>query len=1161
MTRNRLIPLLLTFVCAASGLRAATVCNLKVEFEQTPLGIDAAQPRFSWQLKAAAQERGVRQTAYRIVVADETGQSVWDSGRRGSAQSANVSYAGKSLRPQTRYAWTVTSWTADGRQTEASSWFETGLMDSSIRAWHRAKWIGLPADRLPLYSQCLAVFRLGFTIQLDRESRSSQASFLFGANDPRLMSPYMNAYAVSSARDSSYISLELDTSPLDQGGETALNVRRKGYTPADTAAPVLLKRLTVPAGLINKTNRYSPLRFTVAVNLGVAEVCLETQESHSIGSVRLNPLGTGGDFAAWPVAADLGFQVSQGQKAALSAVEVRSFRSPANLIANVGELELKGVSDRLVTVNPSRGAQPMLRATFKASKPVAKARLYITARGVYDVYMNGCRVTEERLNPGFTQYNKTQLYQAYDVTRLLCQGENALGAVLGEGWWSGNMTYEGQNWNYFGDRQSLLAMLVITFDDGERRVLTSSPDTWRCYDGGPWVLGSLFQGEVYDARRCETVSGWTEGCFNDSAWMPASEVSTEGTTSRDGWGNGPAVADFSAMRLQGQYGPALRAVQELLAVSVKETCPGVYIYDMGQNFAGTPVIDFGHLRAGQRVTLRYAEVLYPPLPEYEEMKGMLMLENIRAAMATDVYIASGKGRERFAPRLTFHGYRYVEVSGTGAALPLECVRAEVISSIHELKAGYTASDSLLNRLWKNICWSARSNFFSVPTDCPQRNERLGWAGDISVFSPTATYIADAPQFLRRYLQAMRDVQHDDGRMPDIAPLGGGFGGFLWGSASITVPWECFRQYADTVMRREHYPAMKRYMDYVAAKYIDPRTGLIVQERQWGDLGDWLGLEDSRNDKPLLWECYYIYDLHLMSRMAEALGLHDDAARFARLRDERRRFFRAVFLDENGMTVASDFTPGRKGQPVDTQTSYALALATGAVDDEMRSKAAARLAETLRRSNRLDTGKTAPPYSLMTGFIGTAWISAALSDNGFTAEAYQLLLNTGYPSWLYPVTQGATTIWERLNSYTLKDGFGGNNRMNSFNHYSFGAVGSWLINHSLGIKRDERAAGFQRFTLQPEPDPTGKLTSAHGYYDSVYGRIESGWTRKEGGTEYRFTIPANTSATLLLPASSAKRITEGGRRLKRGTFSVQKSLFHDTIRLVLPSGTYCFAVKE
>ena len=486
----------------------------------------------------------------------------------------------------------------------------------------------------------------------------------------------------------------------------------------------------------------------------------------------------------------------------------------------------------------------------------------------------------------------------------------------------------------------------------------------------------------------------------------------------------------------------------------------------------------------------------------------------------------------------------------------------VLSSIDGLASKYETSNKKVNQLWHNIVWSTYANFFSIPTDCPQRNERLGWAGDISVFSRTVTYLADVPQFLRRYLCAMRDVQREDGRFPDVAPLGGGFGGLLWGSAGITVPWEVYQQYGDKSLLAEHYEAMCRYVDYVRTRNINPETGILEQEKVWGNLGDWLGPEDNKNDKTLMWEAYFLYDLDIMKKVAQILGKKEDAEKFGKLYDERKAFFNRTYIDpQTAKTISSGANGPEKGKLVDIQTSYVLPLSFGIVNPEWKEQFAANLAHTVQRENVADDGKTYPAYSLMTGFIGTAWINKALSDNGYDEVAYNLLQQTTYPSWLYSVEQGATTIWERLNSYTHVDGFGENNRMNSFNHYSFGAVGAWMYAYSLGIMRDENHPGFKHFVLCPKVDPTGKMTFARGYYDSLCGRIESAWEVKGGEVRYSFTVPANTSATLYLPAASMDSVTENGRALQAGKEGIKEVTYQDGMcKAELLSGTYHFVVK-
>lgn len=1142
----------LLLASSACAKQNTSITQMKVEYQTTPLALEEKCPRFSWQMVADANAKNCYQKAYAITVTDEQGKVIWNSGKVANSQSLNIRYAGMELLPQTKYCWQLTVWNQDDTPSTQKSWFETGLMANSLTddAWKGAKWIGMPENSNALYSQYLPVFKWAISMQLDKRSKSYQAAFLLGVNDPRLMDANKNIYHLQNAQNASYVKFELNTQGLDEKKEATLAVYRVGYAKNDKQ-DVPLKTFSLPASIINQANRYQSHRMEVAVNLGYTEIFMDGQ---SIGKMALNPIGQGGDFLAFPVLADVGLSVNKGQVASFSDAEVRAFRSPSNLITKVENLErtLDGrKAAQLLVVNPSKKSMPMLRTSFRIDKEVASARLYVTARGVYDAYMNGERINAEYLNPGSTQYNKTHVYQTYDVTSRLHMGLNAMGAVLGEGWWSGGLTFQGENWNYFGDRQSLLARLCIKYKDGTTQDVVTNPSAWQCYDDGPMLYGSLFQGEVYDASKEKETLGWAQPTYDAKNWKACVEIPLANHVSHDGWGTAMAPDDYSDFKLIAQRGNTINPVCELTAKSVKEIRKGVFIYDMGQNMVGVPYIKFSGLAPSTQVKMRYAEVLYPHLPEYAGDEGMVMMENIRAAMAQDIYVAKG-GNEVFSPRFTYHGYRYVEISGIEKPLPLEDVKGVVLSSIQQISSHYQTSNEKINRLWENVKWSSMGNFFSIPTDCPQRNERMGWAGDISVFSKTASYMTDASSFLRNYLQAMRDVQTPEGRFQDIAPVGGGFGGLLWGSAGITVPWECYQQYNDTTLLREHYSAMKQYIEYVRNHYMDAATGVIVQNHQWGDLGDWLGLEDERNDKSLLWECYYIYDLQLMQRMATILGHADDAAYYKKLRNERIDFFNATYIDAvSGKTIASSFDKKREGKRVDTQTSYVLPLAFDIVKPSLKTKFIENFKTTILRENHTDKGEVCPPYSLMTGFIGTAWISKALSDAGLDSLAYRLLRQETYPSWLYPVNQGATTVWERLNSYTKEKGFGGNNRMNSFNHYSFGAVVAWMYNYSLGIQRDEQAPGFQHFLLQPESDEARGLQHAEGFYDSMYGRIESKWERRDNKMIYEFVIPANTTATVSLPASSIKSVLLNGKSLQKK----QCKWVGNKIVFDLPSGRY------
>jgi alpha-L-rhamnosidase len=1130
------------------------ILNLKVDYANSPIGIDVESPVFSWQMKSLNNEIGCSQNAYQITVIDETGKECWNSGKVISGFSVHIKYHGQQLKATTRYNWQLVVWDESNTKHTAESYFETGLMDlyPGLKAWSGAKWIGGGDEDLVLYSQYLPVFKISFNLQLDSKSGSTKAGFIYGANDQRLLDKNKNVYGLENQRDSTYIKIELDASPLISNGQAVINVYRAGYSTNDKANLPIIKMM-VPEKLIDKNTIYDKHKVILTSVLGVTRIFIDSETNNNlIGEINLNPLGRGGDYIAFPVVGEVGFRVDEGQSASFSDLQISNYRAPSNILFSDYKtpIQISGKANgSMFLIDPGKKSMPMLRTTFTTSESiVSKARLYVTSRGIYDFYINGKRVGNDYFNPGLTQYDKTHLYQTFDVTDYIVNGKNAAGAVMAEGWWSGGSTYTGDYWNFFGDRQSLLAKLVITYSDGKQDVIVTDPANWKYYDNGPVIYGSFFQGEVYDATKDKAVNNWSTALYDDRDWKSSIEHNLQGHIAA-------SVKDYTNISLRGQIGESVTKVRELKAISFEEVRPGVFVYDMGQNFAGVPLISFTNLKPGRKIVMRYAEVKYPELPAYKKNSGMIMMENIRAAMAQDIYIAKG-GNEVFSPRFTYHGYRYVEITGIDKPLPIDSVRGVVLSSIESLVSKYETSNPKVNRLWENITWSALSNFLSIPTDCPQRNERLGWSGDLSVFSRTATFLCDATGFLRRHMIAMRDVQRNDGRFPDVAPLGVGFGETLWGSAGITVPWESYLQYGDKDLLESHYDAMKRYIDYLL-KDINPETGLFKENErgQWWALGDWLSLEDKKNEKTLFWEAYLIYDLEIMSKVASILGRNDDTAKFVGLRTARKDFFNKTYIDATtGKTVF-------KGRIIDTQTSYVLPLAFDIVEKSLSEKFLSSFLETINRENITDEKIVCPPYSLMTGFIGTAWIDKVLSDNNMPDAAYRLLQQTSFPSWLYPVDQGATTIWERLNSYTHIDGFGKNNSMNSFNHYSFGAVGAWMYNYSLGIDRDENSPGFKHFVLHPETDPTGEMKYAKGYYDCMYGRIESSWETKDGLCIYNFVIPANTSATIYLPAVKSDDLTVNGKTLTKAKGISDLKIGNGKVCFEAVSGVYIVRIKS
>ncbi len=990
-----------------------------------------------------------------------------------------------------------------------------------------AQWIG--SKNRMLSAHTMSVFQFSYTLQI--LPGSTKAGFLFGGNDPRLMDRNKNIQDAESGQDGNFIELRMDISGVPLGKPAKFSALRTGYTKDELDHEV--QCLEIPKELLSSANMNAPHRILVKAVYGEIDVFIDgvqlTKSASPFGGMgwNLNPIGAGGNFICFPLLSDIGIRMLPGEEAVFSDLEIRNIRKPESLLFSDfsgGEKFSGGGDGFLMLSDPSYGGMTMLRTRIHVKKPLKKACVRATARGIYELYFNDKKAGKDWFAPGLSQYNKTHYYQEYDVTDLLSQGENLWSAYLAEGWWSGAISYTGENWNFFGDRLSLIAVLTLEYEDGSTEVLTTNEQAWQASQDGPVVYGSLFQGEVEDLRK-STEAGWEAAVS-----IPLSEENAFIGEMRQGPFAPPEFINYDEVRFLPQEDRGVQVVEKLTARALTEPRPGVYIYDLGQNIAGVPEIEISG-RDGQMLTLRFAEILYPDMPEYAQNAGMLMLENIRGALAQDTIILR-EGLQTVCPHFTQHGFRYIEITGIPEPLPLESVCGLALSSA-DVSSEFCCSDPLLNRLYQNIVWSLRDNFISVPTDCPQRNERMGWSGDLSVFTPTAISMADCTELLKRQLQAIRDCQSSAGRFADIAPIGGGFGGILWGSVGITVPWELYKETQDLSILSEHFEPMCRYLRFLRSK-LDER-GIMAE----GPLGDWLGPENRNNEPAYLWQCYYVYDLDIIIRCAELLGMPAAKEEFLPDYESARKVLHEYYIDPvSGHTVftSEDTALGKVGMfgfppppakeklpkkgpggkyLMDTQTSYAVALALGVLYPEYRLPAAQHLKEAIERENTDDLHVTRPPYSLMTGFIGTAWILHALSENGLEREAFRLLCGREYPSWLYPVIQGATTIWERLDSFTLDRGFGGNNSMNSFNHYSFGAVGSWMLRRMLGFtgKYSEEAP-----VLAPTPDPDGVLRFAEGSMLIRGKRYRVRWEITDNATVYEVTIPAGETAVLQIPES-------------------------------------------
>ncbi len=719
---------------------------------------------------------------------------------------------------------------------------------------------------------------------------------------------------------------------------------------------------------------------------------------------------------------------------------------------------------------------PYLRKTFRLEKPPVRARLYVTALGLYEASINGQRVGDTVLTPGWTDYHVRVRYQTYDVTDLLRPGENALGAILGDGWYCGHIEWRDRQ--LYGDRPKLLAQLVITHPSGAQTIIASDASWRRAF--GPLTEADLIMGEQYDARL--EFPGWDAPGFDDARWQPVETF--------------PHPA---GLRLQAQYGPLIRKQGELSAVSmteIKEWNGSRYIFDLGQNMTGRARIRV-RARAGTVVRIRHAEALNPD--------GTLYTANLRTARAADYYTCRGDDDEIWQPRFTFHGFRYVELTGAIEPPDLSAVSGIVLHSDLPLTGEWECSDPLLNQLQRNILWSWKGNALDIPTDCPQRDERLGWTGDAQVFSRTSTFLTQSAAFWAKWLVDLEDSQSPEGNIPPTAPstnaIRTGDGGPAWADAAVIVPWNTYLAYGDRRILSERYGMMKRFVASLTAAAPDD-IRVHPARTDWGGFGDWLALDGSGRTeggtpKDLIGTAFYAHSARLLSQIAAVLGKSDDAETYAALFERVREAFQRRFVTPDG------FVSGR------TQTSYVLALAF----DLLPESAIPTALDWLERDIK-ERGE-----HLSTGFVGTSYLPFVLSRYGRADLAYALLFQKTWPSWLYAVTQGATTIWERWDGWTQDKGFQ-DPGMNSFNHYAYGAIGDWLYRAVAGIDTDSREPGYKRILLHPHPGPG--LTWARARLDSPYGPILSAWEIADGRFEWDVTIPPNTTALLTLPGERESR---------------------------------------
>ena len=994
--------------------RAAAPTNLRCEYQYNPVGIDTMTPRFSWQVNDARP--GAVQSAYQVVVGrdesfEDGSAAVWDSGVVQSDQSAHVEYAGPTLESRARYYWRVRTWDADGEASSFSEpcFWEMGLLDAAD--W-KAKWIGPADDFVREPAMTFGAWMWDPQAKGDKANSAFRKSFEVDRDA-------VDQIILKVAADNAY---ELDFNGQRVGWGNSFNVAQR-YD--------LKPRLRSGGNVIGikAWNEGGPMGLTVA------------------GVVVLN------DGSRIELSSGEGWKTMSDPPAGWQATDFDDNAwHDSVVVGNYGDDPWGKIGEQV----PPRESV-YVRKGFSLNRPVSRARAYVTGLGLYELHVNGRRVGDDIFTPGWTNYFKRIQYQTYDVTDLINNGDNAIGAILGNGWWSGGLGWEGSQ-QYSQGKLRFRLQLRLDYEDGTFETIVSDTD-WKSH-ASPILKNNYYDGEEYDARL--EVDGWDTPGFSDALWKPMVEV------------------DAPTDKLVAQQCPTIQVTQELAPAWISEPDKGVYILDFGQNASG-------RLRmrvtapAGTKIQLRFGELL--------DNNGRLYRDNYRTAKATDIYICRGGGEETWEPRFTYRGFRYCEVTGwpqENADQPhppsSDAFTMRVLHSAAPQTGTFECSDRLLNAIHRAVMWGQRSNLHSVPTDCPQRDERLGWMGDAQTFSPTACWNMNMHRFFRKYLYDVEDSRTDEGAVTDVAPaiVVGGAAKPGWGDAVCIIPWTVYNFYGDRRVLEENYDQMRGWVEYMRGK----SKGDLYEQSGYGD---WVPAYGIKSPSEPIGSAYYYWSTTLVADAARVLGKDDDAKQYRELAGRIRDAFNAKHLN----LETNQYTGG-------TQTANILPLWFGMTPDDRRDAVMANIRSDIE----------ARGDHVTTGFLGTAYIMPLLSRHGLDEVAYRLAAQTSQPSLGYMVLNGATTIWERWDSD--KQG----PSMNSRNHFAFGCGVQWFYETIAGINYDPEQPGFKRIIIRPRI--LGDLTWARGEYMSLYGMIRSEWRLNDDALELTVRIPANTSAEVHVP---------------------------------------------
>ncbi|MCB8965956.1 MAG: family 78 glycoside hydrolase catalytic domain [Ardenticatenaceae bacterium] len=1072
----------------AVSTSSLSATRLRCEALTNPLAVTHPRPRLSWIVQA--NERNQWQSAYQILAASrpellaQNQGDLWDSGKIASNETINIEYDGRPLAPTQRCWWKVCVWDGADR---ASEWSETAVFAQAISPtdW-QSDWIGLDQTRdleLPP-----APFEGATWIWLNHSKASQTAGIFVGMltlPDDAVIADSQMAIAVSGRYRffwgmEQYVVSEDERASWQRPYIRHMNER---LHPGNNYFLLVAEQVgDQPPGVLFK--------ITVQTEDGQIYTLVSDKTWQASDDIPEQLPANGNK---WPP--EIWYTPDRSREWPTCQVVAQYGAEPWGI--------LYGTENHLPP-------PAYLRGNFTIAKPIRQATLYATALGAYDLHLNGQCVNRSYFDPGWSDYNIRLYFRAFDVTSMLQIGENALGAVLADGWYSGYIGwYHGRD--TYGKHPRFRSQIHIEYEDGTTEIIGTHAN-WKVAVG-PIKEADMLMGEVYDAR--DELTGWHSPGYNDANWT---------------------LVDTSVAHsplLQPHPGPPVVALESesFIPQTISEPQLGVYIFDLGQNFAGIVRLKVQGATAGQKITMRHGERL--------KADGSLYTKNLRTARATDTYICRGNTEEIWSPRFTFHGFQYVEVTGLTTPPDKETITGIPLSTDTPRAGSFTCSDELANKLANNVYWSQRSNYLEVVTDCPQRDERLGWGDAAWTFLHAGALRADVQGFYTKWMVDWDDAQYPDGLFPWLAPLvitkmdvsGPGWAGSgpAWADAGVICPWTIYDLYGDRRQLAQHYPAMVRQV----AWYRQTSRPDLLPPPVYKCLGDWLNYQAEIPDD-VFRTIFFAYSTGLVARAAEVLGKHEDAVYYNSLREDIERVFQRTYVDENGRI------------PGDTQSGYALALLFDLLTKEQAGQAAQHLVDNIRAFGWRPT----------TGLIGTLPLMLALSKIGRNDVAYRLLHNEQFPGWNFSIKNGATTIWERWDSWTPETGFG-DASMNSFNHFSLGAVYQWMVETIGGIRKDGPA--YKRLVIAPEPG--GHITNAQVTYDSVHGLIETAWQVHENQLELTVQIPANTTATIILPAANRNDIDENGRSLTEIAdlqFIKQES---GRVFLAAGSGRYQFRIQN